>query len=331
MKAYFFHCREKCDTQPPAELTSLKPTSLPKLSALIIAGPTASGKSSLALRLARALNGVIINADSMQVYRDLRILSARPHPDHEAIALHRLYGHIDGAVNYSVGRWLADIAPVLEEVRGAGHLPIIVGGTGLYFKALMQGLSAIPQVSSDVRRKVRAESTGLPASELHARLKQCDPAIAARLRPTDPQRILRALEVFEATGQSLLSFQRSRTLPLLEANEVFAVFLRMERKALKERVASRVDAMVHAGALEEVARLRELGYDSALPIMRALGVPHLIAYLNGEIPLADAARLVTSDSVHYAKRQETFARNQLITFEWLAPEEAEACALRHFA
>ncbi len=298
-----------------------------RVSAILIAGPTASGKSALALRLACAFGGVVINADSMQVYRDLRVLTARPDREDEAKAPHLLFGHVDGAVNYSAGLWLADASLALEEARRAGRLPVFAGGTGLYFKALTQGLSAIPQVPEEVRANIRAQAAGVPVAELHARLMRCDPATAARLRPTDPQRILRALEVFEATGKSLVSFHGARMAPLLEAKDVFAVFLATEREALKARIARRFDAMLEAGALEEAAKLHERHLDPALPVMRAHGVPHLIAHLNGDISLAEAARRATLDTAGYAKRQLTFARHQLASFQWAAPDDAETRAL----
>ncbi len=180
------------------------------VSAILIAGPTTSGKSALALRLACALGGVVINTDSMQVYRDLRVLTARPNREDEAAAPHRLFGHVDGAVNYSAGLWLADASIALNEARREARVPIFVGGTGLYFKALTQGLSAIPPVPDEVRASVRARAAGIPAANLHASLMRRDPPSAAQLRPSDPQRILRALEVFEATGKSLVSFHATR-------------------------------------------------------------------------------------------------------------------------
>lgn len=299
---------------------------LTKFSAILIAGPTASGKSALAVRLAQAFGGAIINADSMQVYRDLRVVTARPDPLEEAKAPHHLYGHIDGAVNYSAGLWLADVARVLEVIRGEGRLPVFVGGTGLYFKSLTLGLSEIPHVPEAVRARIRAQAAGVSPSELHARLMHRDPASAARLRPTDPQRILRALEVFEATGKSLVSFHTARAAPLLDTKNIFAVFLATEREALKSGIDRRFDAMLQAGALQETAALHARGLDPALPVMRAHGVPHLIAHLNGSISLAEAARLAKLDTARYAKRQLTFARHQLASFQWATAEDAETRA-----
>jgi tRNA dimethylallyltransferase len=175
-------------------------------SAILIAGPTASGKSAVALSLAQAFDGILINTDSMQVYRDLGILTARPSVEEESRAPHRLFGVIDAAVNFSVGLWLAAAARALEEARDLRKLPIFAGGSGLYFKALTQGLSDIPDVPEEVRQEMRAKAEGRPVAELHAELAACDPLMAARLRPTDPQRILRALEIYAATGQSLAHF-----------------------------------------------------------------------------------------------------------------------------
>ncbi len=269
----------------------------------------------------------MINADSMQVYRDLRVLTARPDREDEAKAPHRLFGHVDGAVNYSAGLWLANASVALNEARRDGRLPIFVGGTGLYFKALTQGLSAIPPVPEEVRAGLRARVRDVPPCELHNELMRRDPATAARLRPSDPQRTLRALEVFEATGKSLVSFHATRSPPVLDAKDVFAVFLATEREALKARIDARFELILQAGGLQEAAVLRERRLDPALPVMRAHGVPHLIAHLNGEISQAEAARRAKLDTCRYAKRQSTFARHQLASFRWLTAQEAETLAL----
>ncbi|ACK52131.1 tRNA delta(2)-isopentenylpyrophosphate transferase [Methylocella silvestris BL2] len=298
-----------------------------KFTALLIAGPTASGKSALALRLAEKLGGILINADSMQVYRDLRILSARPSAEEELRAPHRLFGAIDGAVNFSVGLWLEAARNILEEARQAGALPIFVGGTGLYFKALTQGLSDIPAVPDDIRAKLRARTEGVAATELHAELSARDPLMAARLRPSDPQRLLRALEVLEATGRSLASFQSRRGPPVLDPAATRAIFLSPERAALNLRIDERFEAMLASGAWAEVEALRRRGLDPALPLMRAHGVPHLIAHLEGKIPQDEAIRLGKRDTRAYARRQFTFARHQLPGFVWAEPREAEALAL----
>jgi tRNA dimethylallyltransferase len=295
--------------------------------AILIAGPTASGKSAVAAQLAARLGGAVVNADSMQVYRDLAILTARPTAAELDLAPHHLFGHVDGAVNYSVGRYLEDTESTLAKLRAEDCLPILTGGTGLYFKALLQGLSAIPPVPEEIRAAVRARAEGRSVAELHAELMQCDPDSAARLRPTDPQRILRALEVFAATGQSLTAFQHLKEEPMLDAENCIAVFLAPERDALRAAIDCRFDAMLAAGALDEVAALRDRHLDPALPVMRAHGVPHLIAHLNGAIDLAEASRLGARDTRAYAKRQFTFARHQLPNFRWVAPEEAEAAIM----
>jgi tRNA dimethylallyltransferase len=291
-------------------------------SAILIAGPTASGKSAVALSLAQAFDGILINTDSMQVYRDLGILTARPSVEEEGRAPHRLFGVIDAAVNFSVGLWLTAAARALEEARGEGKLPVFVGGSGLYFKALTQGLSDIPDVPEAVRQQVRAKAEGRPVAELHAQLAACDPLMAARLRPTDPQRILRALEIFAATGESLAHFQARKTPPLLDISHTMAVFLAPDRKMLNERIDQRFDAMLAAGALAEVELLKQRGLDPALPIMRAHGMPHLLHALRHEMPLEEAIQASKRDTRHYAKRQFTFARHQLPEFQWVAPEEA---------
>ena len=291
--------------------------------AILIAGPTASGKSALAITLAQRLGGTVVNADSMQVYKDLRVLSARPSASEEAAAPHLLFGHVDGAVNYSVGRWLADAAQTIEDLRGQGRLPIFTGGTGMYFKGLLRGLSDIPPVPDEVRARVRAEAEGLDPATLHARLAAVDPQTAARLRPSDPQRILRALEVFEATGRALAAFQGARTPGLLDPARCLCLFLAPERGALYARIDARFDAMVAAGALEEVRALAQRGLDPALPVMRAHGVPGFVAYLRGEASLAEAVQKGKTDTRHYSKRQFTFIRHQLPEFVWAAPEEGE--------
>jgi tRNA dimethylallyltransferase len=293
-----------------------------RVSAILIAGPTASGKSTLALEVARATGGAVVNADSMQVYRDLRILSARPTPQDEAAAEHLLYGHVDGAVNYSVGLWLADFARVLARLKAERRLAVVVGGTGMYFKAATQGLSDIPRVPEEVRARARAAAEGVEPAVLHARLAAVDPETAARLRPTDPQRIVRALEVFEATGKPLASFQGARAAPLLGAGEWKGFFLAPERAAVRAAIDGRFERMMDEGALDEAAALCARQLDPALPAMRAHGVPGLIAYLDGRATLAEAVAKGQADTRAYAKRQFTFARHQLPDFAWVRPADA---------
>lgn len=291
---------------------------------MLIAGPTASGKSALALELAQATDGVIINTDSMQVYRDLRILTARPTLAEEARAPHRLYGHVDAAVNFSAGSWVIDAATALGEARAQRRLPIFVGGSGLYFKALTRGLSAVPPVPAEIRDGVRARLERDGVEALHAELARVDPDTAERLKPRDRIRIARALEVIEATGRSLTDWHREGLPPLLPPDTFSAVFLAPERDALYARIDARFDAMLESGALDEVGALAARGLDPLLPAMKAHGVPALIRHLKGEITRKEAAEVGRADTRHYAKRQFTWFRHQLPEFEWVKPDEARA-------
>ena len=294
--------------------------------AILIAGPTASGKSALALALADETGGTIINADSMQVYRDLRIITARPTLDEETRVPHRLYGHVDAAENYSVGRWLADVAPVLREVHGAGRVPIFVGGTGLYFKALTRGLSNVPPIPDDIRANVRARLEAQGPAALHAELLRRDPS--TQLKPGDRTRIARALEVLEATGRPLSQWHREGLPPLIEASDAVKVFLAPERAELRRRIDARFDTMLAAGALEEVRVLAARKLDPLLPAMKAHGVPWLVRHLDGEIALTEAAESAKSDTRRYTKRQFTWARHQLPDWTWMKPADVRAQTLR---
>lgn len=290
--------------------------------AILIAGPTASGKSALALALAEQLGGTIINADAMQVYRDLRILTARPTPEEEARVPHRLYGHVDAAENYSVGRWCVDVQAVLAGVEAARRLPILVGGTGLYFKALTQGLAAVPPTPPEVRAAVRARLAEVGPEVLHAELAQHDPEMAVRLKPGDRTRIARALEVLQATGRSLAAWQRQGMQPILDPAHAIKIFLAPDRGALHKRIEERFDAMLAAGALEEVRALVARGLDPLLPAMKAHGVPWLRRYLRGEITLAQAAEGAKMDTKRYTKRQLTWFRHQMPGWTWVEPKRA---------
>jgi tRNA dimethylallyltransferase len=289
--------------------------------AVLIAGPTASGKSALALELALAAGGVVINADSMQVYRDLRIITARPTDGDEARVPHRLYGHVDAAVNFSAGAWVGDAAKALEEAKAEGRLPIFIGGTGLYFKALTAGLSVVPPIPAEVREDVRARLERNGVEALHAELAASDPRAAERLNLRDRTRIARALEVVEATGRSLLDWHHEGQPPLLPRDSFRAVFLAPERDELYARIDARFEAMLVAGALKEVERLADRNLDPLLPAMKAHGVPALIRHLRGELSLEQAATIGRADTRHYAKRQFTWFRHQLPEFEWVKPEE----------
>ena len=290
--------------------------------AVLIAGPTASGKSALATALAQKTGGVVINADSMQVYRDLRVLTARPTRQEEAQVPHRLYGHVDASENCSAGQWVADAANVLAEARAQNRLPIFVGGSGLYFKALTRGLSAVPPIAPEIREGVRARLERDGVEALHAELALRDPVSAERLKPRDRSRIARALEVVEATGRSLTSWHRDGLPPLLPPAAFRALFLEPDRDALYARIDARFDTMLKAGALEEVAALTSRKLDPLLPAMKAHGVPGLIRHLVGEISLEEAALIGRADTRHYAKRQFTWFRHQLPEFQWVRPEAA---------
>ncbi|KMO10053.1 tRNA (adenosine(37)-N6)-dimethylallyltransferase MiaA [Methylobacterium indicum] len=296
-----------------------------RVRAILIAGPTASGKSALALALARRHGGVVINADSMQVYRDLHLLTARPAPDEAAQAPHRLYGSVDGAVNFSVGHYLAAAGAALADAWEADRLPIVVGGTGLYFMGLTEGLSEIPPVPDAIRAAVRAEAEGRGTPELHAALAARDPAGAARLDPHDRLRVLRALEVLTATGRPIAAFQAARRPGPLTGLPCIKLFLTPDRDALRARIDARFLAMMAAGALDEVEALAARDLDPMLPVMRAHGVPGLIAHLRGDLPYDEAVARGQADTRRYAKRQVTWFRHQAgPDWTWLAPEAAMA-------
>ena len=300
-------------------------------SAVLIAGPTASGKSALALRLAEKIGGFIINADSMQVYRDLRTITARPSTEEEARTPHQLYGHIDAAVNYSTGQWLRDIATVLAEVKAGGRVPILVGGTGLYFRALTTGLAAVPPIPADLREEVRARVARHGAPALHAELIGLDPVTARRLTVNDRSRIARAMEVALATGRPLSDWHREGMPPLIDPANAAKVFITCERAELVRRIEARFAAMLKVGALEEARALSRRKLDPMLPAMKAHGVPWLIRHLNDEITLDKAAAGAVMDTRRYAKRQLTWFRNQMRDWPCMPADEAEKALENQFA
>ena len=300
------------------------------VSAVLIAGPTASGKSALALEVAESLGGVIVNADSMQVYRDLRVITARPTADDEARAPHKLYGFVDAAENYSVGRWYRDVEDALKEIGKQGRVPILVGGTGLYFKALTSGLAAVPPIPADIRAGVRGRLQHEGAPALHAELMRLDPATAQRVTANDRSRISRALEVVLATGRALSDWHREGLPPLIDPARAVKVFITCERKELVRRIEMRFDAMIKLTALEEVRRLAERRLDPALPAMKAHGVPWLIRHLNGEISQEEAIAGAVMDTRRYAKRQLTWFRNQMNDWIWADPNDALSGIRSHF-
>ena len=275
---------------------------------LLIAGPTASGKSAYALTEA-AKGGVVINADASQVYDGWRILTARPSAEEEALAPHRLYGHVDPAVRYSVGDWLRDVARVLEECRNDRQRPIIVGGTGLYFKALTEGLAEIPPPTEAIRAEVDARLKANGVEALAEELGRRDPETAEATDLKNPMRVTRALEVLEHTGRGLASWRAETPPPLI--GEADRVLIAPERETLYARCDARFDAMLAMGALEEARAMLARGLDPILPSMKAVGAPELFAHLAGEMTLDDAAAAAKQATRNYAKRQMTWMRNQM--------------------
>ena len=292
--------------------------------AVLITGPTASGKSALALELAERAEqagrpAVVVNADSMQVYDGLRILTARPTPAEEHRIPHRLYGHVPAAVRYSAGAWLRDVAPVLSEAASEGALPVIVGGTGLYFSALTKGLSAVPGIPPEIRAGWMQRLDAQGSAALHEELRSADPLAAAEIRPSDPQRIVRALEVHDATGRSLLHWRdMPADPPLLSADRLVRVVVEPPRATLYARIEARFDQMVEAGALDEVRALLARTLAPDMPAMKAIGVRPLAAYVRGELSLEQAVAASKLDTRRYAKRQMTWFRNQMADWRRLA-------------
>jgi tRNA dimethylallyltransferase len=273
----------------------------------LIAGPTASGKSAVAIELAERQGGVVINADSAQVYADLRVLSARPSPDDEARVPHRLFGYIDGAEGCSAARWAADARAEIAAAHAAGRLPVLVGGTGLYLRTLIDGIAPVPEIAPAIRAAVRA----MPVAEAHRALRDADPAAAARLAPADTTRVARALEVVRSTGRTLAGWQQDRSGGIGDSIRLVATVLLPERDWLLARCDARLEAMFAGGAIAEVASL--LARDDiplAAPIRRAIGVPEIAALLAGTIDRRAALAAAQIATRQYAKRQFTWFRNQ---------------------
>ncbi len=280
-------------------------------SVLCIAGPTASGKSALALDLAEAFDGVVINADSMQLYRELRIVTARPGPEATARAPHRLYGVLPAAEACSAARWRALARAEIAAARDAGRLPIVAGGTGLYFRALTQGLAPVPAIPAAVRAAARARHARLGGAAFHAELARRDPETAERLAPGDSQRLVRAWEVIEATGVSLAEWRRRGEAREGVAGPVLTLVLAPPRQALYAACDARFAAMVGRGAVAEVAALVALGLDPGLTAMKAVGVRELGRHLAGELSLDEAVAAAQRATRNYAKRQLTWFRHQM--------------------
>lgn len=287
---------------------------------ILIAGPTASGKSALAVEMAQSLDGEIVNADAIQVYADLQVLSARPGQAEMAAAPHHLFGVLDGAERCSAGRWARMAAAALSDIASRGKPAIIVGGTGLYFRALTEGLSEIPDIPDGIREKARTRRGALGPQAFYEEVVARDPAMA-RLNPADAQRCLRAWEVFEATGEPLSSFQNRTSAPIAPQSRA-RVILAPQRETLYERCDARFEKMLERGALDEAQRLRARGLDLSLPVMKALGLAELIAHLDGGVSLEDAITLAKRNTRRFAKRQLTWFRNQ--TADWPVAEDAGA-------
>jgi tRNA dimethylallyltransferase len=294
----------------------------------LIAGPTASGKSALALALAEARNGVVINADSAQVYRDLRIVTARPTPEEEARAPHRLYGYRDGAEPCSAADWAVDARAAIAEAHAAGKLPIMVGGTGLYIRTLLQGIAPVPPIDPQVRAEVRS----LPVDQSYAALAHEDPEASARLRPADIARIARALEVVRSTGRPLWQWQRERQGGIEDAVQLEPLILLPPRDWLQVRCDQRFEAMMGEPGLDEVRMLLDRRLSPLLPVMRAIGVREIAAFLQGETGREQALAAGRTATRQYAKRQYTwFSRQPPPDWPWfdepLGTNMADALAL----
>lgn len=274
----------------------------------LIAGPTASGKSDFAIEHTRKHDGVIINADSMQVYDILQVITARPSNADMSLAKHYLYGHVDPSIRYSTGKWLKDVSCLLDKL---GDVPLIfVGGTGLYFKALLEGLAEIPDVPLAIKEKWQDIAQNTAPEKLHDQLMQVDKKTAEKLNINDRQRILRALEVFDATNKSLSAWQDQKTTPLLQDMNIEKILLLPERALVYDRIERRLDHMVENGAFDEVRKLDDLQLDPTLPAMKAIGVPEFINVLNGRETMESAIEKAKTQTRRYAKRQMTWFRHQ---------------------
>ena len=292
---------------------------------ILIAGATASGKSSLALSLASEITtaggqACIINADSMQVYREMQVLTARPSIEEVKQCPHELYGHVSAGDEYNVGRWLSEVQAAIANAKNAGQIPILVGGTGLYFKCLTEGIADIPDIPEDIRKAVRERHEAEGTYACHAALKAIDPQAYQRLEATDPQRVLRALEVYEASGRCLSDWQSDPVIPPITA-PMLKILLTPSREWLYARCDSRFEVMIAEGVLEEVSAMAELGLSDTLPAMKALGLKELLALENNEISLEEAQLAAQQATRRYAKRQMTWFRNQMISWNSISEQE----------
>ncbi len=291
---------------------------------MLIAGPTASGKSALALRRAAASGGVVINADAMQVYDVLRVVTARPAPEDMGNVPHRLYGSVPPSRRFSTGDWLRAVKALLDDPEVVGRELIFVGGTGLYFEALVNGFADVPDVPPEALAAAEAELVGLDREQRGKLIAGRDPLIAARLKAPDPQRVARALAVLNATGRSLASFQDDVQAGLLGGFDIERIVLNPDREVLRERIARRFGGMMESGAVAEVEALRALKLDPALPAMKAIGVPEISDWLDGRIDRATAIERATIATRQYAKRQRTWFRARMADWRWVDPLDGAA-------
>jgi len=281
------------------------------MDAILITGPTASGKSALAVELAKRHDGVVINADSMQVYDTLRVLTARPSDEDMQGVPHYLYGHVPAATAYSTGAWLRDVTELLPQLRAEGRLPVFVGGTGLYFKALTGGLSDMPAIPEEIRTRLRARLIDEGGAVLHAELAARDADVAATLNPQDGQRIVRALEVLEATGRSIAELQGRSGPVVIDPDRARKIVVLPERAVLHDRINRRFELMLAEGAADEVSALLALSPAPEMPVMKAIGVSQIAAMLDGAMSREDVLEKGAAATRQYAKRQMTWFRNQM--------------------
>ncbi|MBB2700538.1 tRNA (adenosine(37)-N6)-dimethylallyltransferase MiaA [Rhizobium phaseoli] len=288
--------------------------------AILITGPTASGKSALAVELAKRYGGAVVNADSMQVYDTLRVLTARPSEEEMQGVPHHLYGHVPAGAAYSTGAWLRDVSALLPALKAAGQLPVFVGGTGLYFKALTGGLSDMPEIPEELREELRMRLVAEGPEGLHAELEAIDPAMSAGLNRQDGQRIVRALEVIKATGRSITDFQRRSGPAVIDADKARKIVVLPDRAVLHARINGRFEKMLQQGAEDEVRALLALGLPVEAPVMKAIGVSQITAMLKGEMTREEVLEKGAAATRQYAKRQMTWFRNQMDeSWERLAP------------
>jgi tRNA dimethylallyltransferase len=286
----------------------------------LIAGPTASGKSAVALALAEQSGGVIVNADASQVYADLMVLTARPDAADLARAPHRLFGHVDGREAYSAARWAEEARAEIAAIQAGGRLPILTGGTGLYLDTLLHGIAPIPDIDPAIRAAIRA----MPVEESHTALGREDPEAAARLNAGDTARVARALEVVRSTGQPLAHWQRQREGGIAGAVTIHAGVVMRSREELAARAEQRLDIMLSGGAVEEVAALVARHLPADRPVLRALGVREIAAMLAGEIDLAEARARILKQTLAYQKRQMTWARGRQAGWNWIELEDCQS-------